>query len=56
LRIPAIQVRQTPGDLPMFVGSRFGWDVQEVSGSLGDLGTFRPHIVGSITVWTRPAS
>jgi predicted benzoate:H+ symporter BenE len=28
----------------------FGWSVGEVSGSLGDLGTFLPHIVGAITV------
>jgi sulfate permease, SulP family len=30
--------------------SRFGWNAGEVSGSLGDLGTFLPHIVGAITV------
>jgi len=34
----------------MFVRSRFRWNVQEVSGSLGDLGTFLPHIVGAITI------
>jgi sulfate permease, SulP family len=28
----------------------FRWDVQEVSGSLGDLGTFLPHIIGAITI------
>jgi SulP family sulfate permease len=53
LRIPAIQVRQAlqaDDEPPMFVRSRFGWNVQEVSGSLGDLGTFLPHIVGAITV------
>jgi Molybdate transporter of MFS superfamily len=50
LRIPDMQARQTADDPPMFVRSRFGWDVQEVSGSLGDLGTFLPHIVGAITV------
>ena len=30
--------------------ARFGWSIGEVSGSLGDLGTFLPHIVGAITV------
>jgi sulfate permease, SulP family len=34
----------------MVARSRFGWSVGEVSGSLGDLGTFLPHIVGAITV------
>jgi sulfate permease, SulP family len=29
---------------------RFGWGRQEVSGALGDLGTFLPHIIGAITV------
>jgi Molybdate transporter of MFS superfamily len=29
---------------------RFAWNIGEVSGSLGDLGTFLPHIVGAITV------
>lgn len=28
----------------------FAWNLDEVSGSLGDLGTFLPHIVGAITV------
>src|ERR1700730_13999266 len=53
LHIPAIKVRQAlqaDDEPPMFVRSRFGWNVQEVSGSLGDLGTFLPHIVGAITV------
>jgi hypothetical protein len=53
LRIPTIKVRharQADDELPMFVRSRFGWDVREVSGSLGDLGTFLPHIVGAITI------
>src|SRR3984957_11867751 len=29
---------------------RFAWNLNEFSGSLGDLGTFLPHIVGAITV------
>jgi predicted benzoate:H+ symporter BenE len=51
--IPDIQVRcrrQAPGDPPWFARSRFAWNTGEVSGSLGDLGTFLPHIVGAITV------
>jgi SulP family sulfate permease len=35
---------------PKFIRSRFGWSVGEISGSLGDLGTFLPHIVGAITI------
>ena len=53
LHISAIKVRQAlqaDDEPPLFVRSRFGWSVQEVSGSLGDLGTFLPHIVGAITV------
>ena len=53
LHIPAIKLRQAAqadDAPPMFARSRFGWDVQEVSGSLGDLGTFLPHIIGAITI------
>ncbi len=53
LHIPAVGVRgrrQAIDEPPMFVRSRFEWSVQEVSGSLGDLGTFLPHIVGAITI------
>jgi sulfate permease, SulP family len=50
LRIPAIPVRQEADQPPKFIRSRFGWSVGEVSGSLGDLGTFLPHIVGAITI------
>ena len=53
LHIPAIKVRQAAqadDEPPTFVRSRFGWSVQEVSGSLGDLGTFLPHIIGAITI------
>ena len=53
LHIPAIKVRQAAqadDEPPTLVRSRFGWDVQEVSGSLGDLGTFLPHIIGAITI------
>lgn len=50
LRIPAIPVCQEADQPPKFIRSRFGWSVGEVSGSLGDLGTFLPHIVGAITI------
>jgi len=53
LRIPPIKVREgteAENEPPLLVRSRFGWSAQEVSGSLGDLGTFLPHIVGAITV------
>ena len=50
LRIPAIPVRQEAEEPPKFIRSRFGWSIGEVSGSLGDLGTFLPHIVGAITI------
>ncbi|HJU17757.1 MAG TPA: putative sulfate/molybdate transporter [Stellaceae bacterium] len=29
---------------------RFAWNIGEVSGALGDLGTFLPHIIGAITI------
>ena len=29
---------------------RYRWNLDEVSGALGDLGTFLPHIIGAITV------
>ncbi|CAH2602682.1 Sulfate permease [Rhodovastum atsumiense] len=35
---------------PAASGARFGWRLDEVSGALGDIGTFLPHIVGAITV------
>jgi hypothetical protein len=52
LRIPPVLVRnhQAADQPPMLARSRFGWSVGEVSGSLGDLGTFLPHIVAAITV------
>jgi hypothetical protein len=53
LHIPYIKVRcrrQAADEPPMFARSRFAWNMGEVSGSLGDLGTFLPHIVGAITI------
>ena len=37
---------QSAGETP----SRYAWNLHEVSGALGDLGTFLPHIIGAITV------
>src|ERR1700744_27621 len=42
--------RQQPDEAPWFARRRFCFNAGEVSGSLGDLGTFLPHIVGAITV------
>src|SRR6266436_3495344 len=44
-----IKVQQAE-DEPPSARPRFAWNMGEVSGSLGDLGTFLPHIVGAITV------
>jgi predicted benzoate:H+ symporter BenE len=32
------------------IPSRYAWNLHEVSGALGDLGTFLPHIIGAVTV------
>ena len=50
LRLADIQVRQAEDEPPTSARPRFAWNMGEVSGSLGDLGTFLPHIVGAITV------
>ena len=34
----------------MFSRARFQWNLPEISGSLGDLGTFLPHIIAAVTV------
>ena len=48
---PGVRARGQADDAPpIFVRSRFAWNLGEVSGSLGDLGTFLPHIVGAITI------
>ncbi len=52
-RLPDIKVRcrtQAADEPPMFARPRFGRDPREISGALGDLGTFLPHIIGAITV------
>jgi len=49
-RLAEIKVRQAETEPPTSARPRFAWNMGEVSGSLGDLGTFLPHIVGAITV------
>jgi predicted benzoate:H+ symporter BenE len=49
-RVADIKVRPAEGEPPTLTRARFAWNIGEVSGSLGDLGTFLPHIVGAITV------
>ena len=49
-RVADIKVQQSEDEPPMPARARFAWNMGEVSGSLGDLGTFLPHIVGAITV------
>ena len=42
-----------PGPVPADAAAPrrwFAWNLDEVSGALGDLGTFLPHIIGAITV------
>ena len=50
LRRIDIRVKQEDNESPTSARPRFAWNMGEVSGSLGDLGTFLPHIVGAITV------
>jgi hypothetical protein len=49
-RVPDIKVREAEDEPPTLARPRFAWNMGEVSGSLGDLGTFLPHIIGAITV------
>ncbi len=51
--VPDVRVRcrtQPPGTPPIYARDRFAWNLSEVSGALGDLGTFLPHIIAAITV------
>src|ERR1700754_3233246 len=41
---------QAADPAPGYSRARFAWNLDEVSGALGDLGTFLPHIIGAITV------
>ena len=41
-----VQEAEEAGEAPR----RFAWTLNELSGALGDLGTFLPHIIGAITV------
>ena len=49
-RIPEIMVREAEDEPATLTRPRFAWNMGEVSGSLGDLGTFLPHIIGAITI------
>src|SRR5439155_11284917 len=49
-RIADIGVREAVDKPATLARPRFAWNMGEVSGSLGDLGTFLPHIIGAITV------
>jgi len=51
LNVPGIFIRPaSDSEAPSLSRPRFAWNVEEISGSLGDLGTFLPHIIGAITV------
>jgi len=50
LRRIDIRVQEAENEPATLARPRFAWSMGEVSGSLGDLGTFLPHIVGAITV------
>ena len=50
VRLTDVQVRQAEDEPPTSARPRFAWNMGEVSGSLGDLGTFVPHIIGAITL------
>jgi hypothetical protein len=50
LRRTDIQVREAEIDPPSSRRPRFAWNMGEISGSLDDLGSFLPHIIGAITV------
>jgi len=49
-RLTEIKVQQAEDEPPTSVRPRFAWTMGEVSGSLDDLGTYLPHIVGAISV------
>lgn len=58
-RLSEIPVRcrsQAVGEPPRYARPRFAWNVREISGALGDLGTFLPHILAAITVAGMSAS
>lgn len=52
-RLGEVPVRcrsQAPDAPPRYARPRFAWNVREVSGALGDLGTFLPHVLAAITI------
>jgi predicted benzoate:H+ symporter BenE len=53
LAIPDVGIRcrsQAPDAPPLYARPRMVWNLGEVSGAVGDIGTFLPHILGAITV------
>ena len=57
LPLPDIKIRcsdQAGQAPPRFARPRLAWNLNEVSGALGDLGTFLPHIIGAVTVVGMP--
>ncbi|HZU88269.1 MAG TPA: putative sulfate/molybdate transporter [Stellaceae bacterium] len=50
LQIAAIKLQAAEGEPAPAARPRFLWTAGEVSGALGDLGTFLPHIIGAITI------
>ncbi|MBF6599359.1 MAG: putative sulfate/molybdate transporter [Dehalococcoidia bacterium] len=58
-RLAVVPVRcrsQAADAAPRYARPRFAWNVREVSGALGDLGTFLPHVLAAITVAGMPAT
>jgi SulP family sulfate permease len=50
LRGSEVETRPAQDEPVPPAGPRFAWNMGEVSGALGDLGTFLPHIIGAITI------
>lgn len=50
MEIGPVRAEGEPSSVSLRSRPRFRWTVGEVSGALGDLGTFLPHIIGAITV------
>lgn len=49
-RFADIAMQAAEGEPATATRPRFAWTMNEVSGALGDLGTFLPHIIGAITI------
>jgi SulP family sulfate permease len=50
LQIADVKLQAVAGEPAPAARPRFLWTLGEVSGALGDLGTFLPHIIGAITI------